>query len=179
MKLRKDFLYLSAIVILIGICGQFYYDYRYGPAHEIQVYYSQDIEANKKVTEIIRDADQRVYFAIYTFTRTDIKDALLGAKYRGLDVRGIVDREQTDRIKEQQKIVSELEVAGIPIGFDDHSGIMHLKTVVTEKAYATGSYNWTASATTINDEVLEIGNTPAVRDQYERVVRELFDRYLK
>ncbi len=179
MKLHKDFLYLGTIVILIGVCGQFYYDYKYKPAREIEVYYNQNIEANDKLTEVIRDADEKIDFAIYTFTRTDIKDALLGAKYRGLKIRGVIDKEQTERIEEQRKIIDELERAGIEIGFDDHSGIMHLKTLVTEKAYVSGSYNWTLSATEINDEVLEIGTDKKVRGEYEQVLSELFARYLK
>lgn len=178
MKIQKDFFYLAVIVILIGLCGQFYYDYKYKPDREIRVYYNRDIEANQEITKVIRDADKQVHFAIYTFTRSDIKDALLGAKYRGLDVRGIVDKEQTDRIEEQRKIIDELKNAGIPIGFDDHSGIMHLKTIVTEKAYVSGSYNWTLSATNSNDEVIEIGTDENVRKQYDQVLEELFSLYL-
>lgn len=178
MKVSKDLFYLIAIILLIALCAQFYYDYKHIPRYETRVYYSQDTEVNKKIIEVIEDADEKIYFAIYTFTRSDIKDALLGAKYRGLDVRGIIDREQTDRIEEQRKIVNELQAAGIETGFDDHSGIMHLKTIVTEKAYASGSYNWTTSATTSNDEVLEIGRNQIVRDQYEQVLRELFTLYL-
>lgn len=179
MKIQKEIVYLIIIVILIGLCGQFYYDYQYKPDREIRVYYNKDIEANQEITKLIRNADQKIDFAIYTFTRSDIKDALLGAKYRGVEVRGIIDKEQTERIEEQRKIVDELIKAGIPIGFDDHSGIMHLKTIVTEKAYASGSYNWTLSATTSNDEVLEIGTDPNVRKQYDRVLAELFSLYLR
>ncbi len=177
MKLQKDFLYLGIIIILLGLCGQFYYDFHYRPRHDISVYYNKEVAVNDKITEIIRDSDKFVYFAIYTFTRSDIKDALLGAKHRGVDVRGVIDAEQSQRIEEQKKIISELKAADIPIAFDDHSGIMHLKTIVTEDEYVSGSYNWTASATTTNDEVVEIGADDNVRRGYQRVLETLFDRY--
>jgi phosphatidylserine/phosphatidylglycerophosphate/cardiolipin synthase-like enzyme len=173
----KDFLYITVIILLLALCGQFYYSYHYLPRQEIKVYYNQDIEANKKIIEVIRDADKFVYFAIYTFTRLDIKDALLAAKHRGLEVRGIMDRRQIAAIKEQKEIFEELQEAGISVITQDHSGLMHIKTVVTEKAYVSGSYNWTASATTINDEVLEVGRSELVRKQYEDIIKEVLSTY--
>ncbi|MDQ3018639.1 MAG: phospholipase D-like domain-containing protein [bacterium] len=183
MKLTRDAVYLVIIALLIAACGQFYYSYQYKPQadinakREVKIYYNQDIEANKKVIEVIHNADRYIYFAIYTFTREDIKDALLGAHHRGIEVRGVIDRDQSFKIENQKKIVKDLKDAGIPLAFQDHSAIMHLKTLVSEKEYITGSYNWTSAATNLNDEVLEIGRDPELRDQYERVVKELLRRY--
>lgn len=179
MKLTRDGIYLLIIIILIALCGQFYYSYKYVPQHarDIEIFYNKDIEANQKVIQVIQNADKFVYFAIYTFTRTDIKNALLGAKRRGLDVRGVTDKEQSAKVDLQEKIIKELRDSGIPVSFQDHSAIMHLKTVVTEKEYATGSYNWTSAATNLNDEILEIGKDEDIRRQYERVLKELLERY--
>lgn len=177
MKLNKDFLYLLVIVILIAIAGQFYYSYRYQPAHETQVYYNQDRQLNKELIGLIQDADKFVYFAVYTFTRYDLENALLAAKYRGLTVIGITDRSQYNQIDIQKKIVDELRSKGIPVYQQDHMGIMHMKTLVTDKAYASGSYNWTAAATNINDEVLEIGKDENIRSQYQAILEELFKKY--
>lgn len=179
MKLSRDAYYLAVIILLIALCGQFFYTYKYEPEskREIQVYYNQDIEANKKIISEIQNADKFVYFAVYTFTRNDIKDVLLGAKHKGLDVQGITDASQVKKIELQGKIIKELREAGIPIAVQDHLGIMHLKTLVTDKSYASGSYNWTAAATNINDEVLEIGRDEEIRRQYEKVLRQLFDKY--
>ncbi|MBP9686590.1 MAG: hypothetical protein KBD66_02205 [Candidatus Doudnabacteria bacterium] len=180
-RFSRDLLYLTVITLLIALCGQLVYSYKYIPAQErkVAVYYNQDARANEQVITTIRNANQFVLFAIYTFTRADIKDALLGAKHRGLDVQGIVDREQTVKIESQRKIIAELKNAGIPITTQDHSGIMHLKTVVTENGYASGSYNWTGAATTINDEVLEVGTDEHLRSQYEKVLRKLLSQYNK
>lgn len=179
MKWSRDLLYLTIIALLIALCGQLVYSYKFVPAQEraVRVYYNQDIRANEQVVDTIQRADRFVYFAVYTFTRTDIKDALLGAKHRGLEVAGVVDREQTEKIESQHKIVAELRNAGIPVAVQDHAGIMHLKTVVTDTGYASGSYNWTAAATTLNDEILEVGRDEQLRSQYEKVVRKLLEQY--
>ncbi len=175
----KDAAYLITIALLIALCGQFYYSYHYKPVkeREIRVYYNQDHQANLEVTRMIQDADQFVYFGIYTFTREDIRDALLGAKHRGLIVRGIVDRKQSFGLETQKTIVKELQDAGIDIIFNDHSYIMHLKTVVTDKGYVSGSYNWTAAATNLNDEIIEVGYDEQIRKQYERIMTDIIERY--
>lgn len=175
----KEKLYIAVIVLLIALCAQFYYTFRYKPAadREIQVYYNQDRELNKEIINLTREADKFVYFAIYTFTRYDIKDALLAAKYRGLEVKGIADRNQNADIEIQTKIIKELREAGIPVLEQDHSAIMHLKTLVTDKAYASGSFNWTAAATNLNDEVLEVGRDENIRKQYQNILGELFNKY--
>jgi hypothetical protein len=54
---------------------------------------------------------------------------------------------------------------------------MHIKAMVTDSAYALGSYNWTKSATTLNDEILEIGTDPILRQTYENILKRLLDAY--
>lgn len=179
MKLSRDAYYLAVIIILLSLLGQILYSYKYLPAktREVKVFYNRDIEANKKIIEEVQNADKYVYFAIYTFTRLDIKDALLGAKHRGLEVKGLTDAGQVKKIELQTKIISELREAGIPVAEQDHLGIMHLKTLVTDKSYVSGSYNWTASATNVNDEILEIGYDPELRQKYEDVLLKILGKY--
>jgi phosphatidylserine/phosphatidylglycerophosphate/cardiolipin synthase-like enzyme len=54
-----------------------------------------------------------------------------------------------------------------------------MKAVVTDKAYASGSFNWTSAATNLNDEVLEVGRDENIRKQYQHILEELFSRYGK
>lgn len=175
----RDVVYLIVIALLIALSGQFYYTYHYKPqaARSIKVYYNHETALNQEVTKVIQDAEKFVYFSIYTFTREDIRDAFLAAKYRGVEVRGLMDKKQSFGIDAQEKIVKELQDAGIEIIFNDHSYIMHLKTVVTEKAYVSGSYNWTASGTDSNDETIEVGYDEDVRKQYQDTLERIFAKY--
>ena len=175
----KEKIYILIIILLIALSAQSYYTYHYQPAHEIEVYYNQDHALNSEVVQQIRDADKFVYFAVYTFTRNDIKDALLAAKYRGLKVVGITDRDQYNNQDLQKKIINELRKNDIPVYEQDHAGIMHLKVLVTDKAYASGSFNWTSAATNLNDEVLEVGRDESIRKQYQAVLEEIFSKYNK
>jgi phosphatidylserine/phosphatidylglycerophosphate/cardiolipin synthase-like enzyme len=176
MKIKEG-IYWGVIFVLLVFCARVYYTYSYAPAQEIRVYYNHDTQENKQIINLIQNADKFVYFAVYTFTKTDIADALLGAKHRGLAVAGVTDKNQLGSLASQQKIIKELSDAGVPIVTQDHSAIMHMKAVVTDKGYASGSYNWTAAATDSNDEVLEIGSDEIVRKQYETILRRVFQKY--
>jgi len=173
----KEKIYISIIALLIALSAQFYFTYRYQPAREVQIFYNQEHELNQEIMKVIREADKKVYFAIYTFTRLDIKNALIGAKYRGVEVAGVVDRNQVEDIELQRKIVEELRKADIPVYEHSHSAIMHLKAVVSEKAYASGSYNWTLAGTNDNDEILEVGQDEGIRKQYEEILEKLIEKY--
>ena len=183
MKLNRDLIYITIIVALIAACAQLYYSFNLKPAldeqqaRSVDVYYNHEVAGNELIIEQINQAEKFVYFAIYTFTRQDIKDALLGAKYRGLDVRGVMDKKQVAEQDEQAAIYKELTAAGIPIGQNDHNAIMHLKTLVTDKSYASGSFNWTASATDRNDEIIEIGHDEDLRQKHLRVLATLLAKY--
>ncbi len=50
---------------------------------------------------------------------------------------------------------------------------MHIKAVVTDRAYALGSYNWTDSATVANDELLEVGTDPYWRARYFEILKKV------
>lgn len=178
LKPKRDLFYIITIAILIALCGQLYYSHQYLPTRaETQVYYNKDIRTNQQIIRTIREANKFVYFAIYTFTREDIADALVAAKERGLDVQGVMDKKQNTELNIQTKIYKRLLSAGIPVAEQNHSAIMHMKVLVTDKAYISGSYNWTASATDRNDEVIEIGWDEKIRSQYEDVMKELFKKY--
>jgi phosphatidylserine/phosphatidylglycerophosphate/cardiolipin synthase-like enzyme len=143
------------------------------------IYHLANRQNDNEIIALIRAAKTRVYFATYIFTLPDIADALVAAKKRGMKVRGLIDARESARSYERP-IVEELRGAGIPLESQRHvdgDGIVHIKALVTDSAYAVGSYNWSRSATTENDEILEIGTDPATVAAYQRVLQGLLDHY--
>ena len=149
-------------------------------AGTVRVIYSLDQKQNdQEILALITSAKSRIYFAIYEFTLADIADALVAAKKRGIEVRGLVDAGESANSYDKP-IINELVAAGIPVETEKHAtgnGIMHIKAIVTDQAYAIGSYNWTNSATTLNDEILEIGTDPVTRQIYENLLKRLLTTY--
>jgi hypothetical protein len=149
-------------------------------ANSIRLIYSLDQkQTDQELIALINEAQDYIYFAIYTFTLPSIADALVAAKERGVTVKGVIDSEQS-KSSYGAPITEKLLAAGIPLVTEKHAsenGIMHIKLLVTERAYAFGSYNWTKSATTINDEIVEIGTDPTLRQAYENILTKLLDAY--
>jgi len=146
----------------------------------VRVVYSLTEKQNdKELIALIEGAKTHIYFAIYTFTLKNVAEALVAAKARGIDVRGIVDSEQSAN-SYGRPIIETLVAGGIPVLTERHeggNGIMHIKALVTDSAYAVGSYNWTNSGTTINDELLEIGTDPAMVTIYRDILLQLLEAY--
>ncbi len=146
----------------------------------VRVIYNLDKKRNdREIIALIEAAKKQIDFAIYAFTLRDIADALVAAKRRGVAVRGLVDARQSLSGYEAP-ILAELRGAGIPVELARHAdgnGIMHIKAIVTDSAYAVGSYNWTGSGTRENDELLEIGTEPALVAAYRRILERLLAMY--
>lgn len=145
-----------------------------------RVLYSLDAKQNdQEIIALINGAQHHIYFAIYEFTLDDVADALVAAKTRGVDVEGLVDAGEAAGSYDKP-IIEKLQAAGIPVEEEKHpdgNGIMHIKAIVTDSAYAIGSYNWTGSATTENDELLEIGTSPDLVAAYTGILQKLISAY--
>jgi phosphatidylserine/phosphatidylglycerophosphate/cardiolipin synthase-like enzyme len=161
---------VTAVVVAVGTfyLSQIYF------VNEFHIYYSLDAKQNdQEVISVIDKANNYVYFAIYTFTKNNIADALVRAKKRGLVVWGIVDKSQAESGFETN-VLKKLADAGVTVETQKHpDGIMHIKAVVTDNEYAFGSYNWTDSATNVNDEILEVGSNNSLRQQYLAIIQKL------
>jgi phosphatidylserine/phosphatidylglycerophosphate/cardiolipin synthase-like enzyme len=146
---------------------------------QTKVFYSQTSQSDEEIIKTIQNAHQYIYFAVYTLTKSNIVDALIAAKLRGVEIQGILDYKQS-LIPQEKPLIKKLIKYRIKpkIPFKP-SGLMHIKMLVTENAYASGSFNWTTSATKYNDEVLEIGSVKSIHDQYLKTWQVLFDRYSK
>jgi len=146
----------------------------------VQVFYSLQSHPNDQIIDLVRGSNAYVDFAVYTLTRSDITDALIAAKLRGIAVRGILDFSQSSLASEKPQI-AKLKKYGIPLEIPQKQdqSLMHAKFVVTDSGYASGSYNWTTSATSYNDEVLEVGAAGPVSAQYRGIFETLWKKYAK
>lgn len=182
MKIHWHHIYAVAAIILGAFAGLAVSEHAARTAAAdngtAKILYCQEDRCDREVADQIMAAKSYVYFAVYTLTRPSIVDALLGAKQRGLDVRGVIDFNQAT-ITEEKPEISRLKKAGIPIEapFKADGGLMHIKMLVTDQGYVSGSFNWTTAATDYNDEVIESGDILYLHDGYLKVFNELWSRY--
>jgi len=102
----------------------------------------------------IEGAKKRVFVAMYTFTHPLLKDALIQAKKRGVDVRVIFDR---DSSRQTSKIAFQsLKRSKVPCAYRTKRGLLHYKTALIDNTLCTGSCNWTRAGFKINDDLIFI-----------------------
>lgn len=123
----------------------------------VEYYFPRAGQAPKPVLiSIMQAAKKTLDVAIYSFTDTDIANALIAAKERGVTVRVISDRESSGG-KYQKSLLQSLKTNGIPVKINTHVDLMHLKVTIADKAVVTtGSFNYTKTAEQYNDEVFVV-----------------------
>jgi len=107
--------------------------------------------------ERIKNAQQRIFVAMYTFTHQKIAEALCEAHERGVDVRVIFDK---DSKKETSKhVYVRCKRNGIRTGHRTKPGLLHYKTALIDNSLVTGSCNWTKAGFQANDDSILIIDT--------------------
>lgn len=139
-----------------------------------QVWFSGDEDLTEVLTDHMGTSSDTLDVAVYTFTSEPIRDALIDADSRGVQVRVVIDGWETN-----DPIAASLREAGVPTrrasGYND--GIMHHKfAIVDAQSVATGSFNFTIAANESNDENLLIVSDQALAGQYTNAFDALWKR---
>lgn len=127
-------------------------------AADLQVYFSRSDPVSKVLAREITAAQKTIYVTMYSFTDKDLAAALIEASMRGVDVRIVIDRNQSS---ERNSVSSTLRDALGPKRVVFRSGkgrgVMHEKMAIFDGLTVTlGSYNWTANAKNNNWENLVV-----------------------
>lgn len=119
----------------------------------------------------IEQARISVEVAVYSMSLNTIRDALLDAHRRGVQVRMVMESDNLDR-----PVPRLLAEKGIPIVGDRREGLMHNKFVIIDRAEVwTGSMNLTTSgAYEDNNNLVRIRSTQ-VAENYLAEFNEMFE----
>jgi len=122
------------------------------------------------LAEAIQGARMRVDVAIYHLNLWSIRDALLDAHRRGVQVRMVTESDNMDEEEIQQLIE-----AGIPVLGDRRESLMHNKFVVIDGAEVwTGSMNFTTTGAYRNDNALLRIRSSRLAENYTAEFEEMF-----
>jgi phosphatidylserine/phosphatidylglycerophosphate/cardiolipin synthase-like enzyme len=108
-----------------------------------------------QIVAAVRAARQQVLVQAYSFTHEGIAKALIAAQARGVDVKLIADRAQTENIDHSQTPV--IASAGVPVWLDGEHQSAHNKLMIIDAGTSmpvivTGSFNFTRAAQSKNAE---------------------------
>lgn len=132
----------------------------------LQIYFCPEDRCEDAIVSLIENSKESIDVAMYTFTSRDSLTALVDAAKRGVGVRVYLNNDQRN---EKYSKAGFLRKKGIPVKFHDHDGLMHNKfAIIDDEIVATGSFNWTASADTRNDENLVFIKNKQVSEAYKK-----------
>jgi phosphatidylserine/phosphatidylglycerophosphate/cardiolipin synthase-like enzyme len=139
---------------------------------QIEVYFSPDDGTEAQIIRLLGEAEASIYFMAYSFTSSAIADAMLDKARNGVTVAGVFGRTQyrSNIGSEFARLIS----SGLDVRLDGNPRNMHHKVIIIdERVVITGSYNFSSSAGTLNDEnSIIIHNEEIARlylDEFERV----------
>ncbi|MFQ6065841.1 MAG: phospholipase D-like domain-containing protein [bacterium] len=129
---------------------------------KVEVLFSpeQGEEILERLKDTVRNAEERVYVLIFSFTLDEVAEAIIEKHRQGVDVKIVMDKGQASS---RYAVTERLKEAGVPLVVRTGSkgGYMHIKALIADDTVLTGSYNYSKSATNRNDE-----NFFVIKDTY-------------
>jgi phosphatidylserine/phosphatidylglycerophosphate/cardiolipin synthase-like enzyme len=119
----------------------------------LDIYFSPDDGVSNSFVDLISNAQKSIYFLAYSFTSDPLGEAVRERAQEGVKVKGVMESEQV-----ASNIGTEYDAfnqAGLDVRKDGNPGQMHHKVMIIDgEIVVFGSYNFTSSAETRNDENL-------------------------
>lgn len=139
----------------------------------VRVFFSPRDRPSDTIVAAIAAARESIRFMTFSFTADPIADAMIAQQQAGIPVRGVFEKTNSRGTgAEYDKLVD----AGIDVVRDGNCYILHHKVIIIDdRLVLTGSYNFTGSAETSNDENLVFIEDPAVVAAYVAEFDRLYD----
>ena len=151
-------------------------DFQASTAREpASAHFSPGEDCRSKIRALCQQARRSIDICVYTISDDPLSEAILAAHQRGVAVRVISDN---DKKFDAGSDVLRLRERGVPLRIDASEHHMHHKFALFDgRLLLNGSFNWTRSASTSNEEnFLVIEHAQLVSD-YARVFERLWLRY--
>jgi phosphatidylserine/phosphatidylglycerophosphate/cardiolipin synthase-like enzyme len=140
----------------------------------VEVYFSPDDGVAEHIIALIEGAQRNVYFMAFSFTSDDIGQAI---RERAVfyPVMGVMDAEQVETNEGTE--YGLFRDNALDVRLDGNDGLMHHKVIIIDQEIVLfGSYNFTASAETRNDENLVVIYNPEVAARFVAEFRRVYDQ---
>lgn len=142
---------------------------------KVETFFSPDDGVSARLEELLYAAETSIHFLAFSFTSDPLGEAIRLRALEGLTVAGVMEAEQV-----ASNIGTEYDpfaLAGLDVRLDGNKGQMHHKVIIIdEKIVVTGSYNFSKSAETRNDETLLIIHSPEIARSFVAEFERVFQR---
>jgi phosphatidylserine/phosphatidylglycerophosphate/cardiolipin synthase-like enzyme len=144
----------------------------------IEVYFSPDDQVSEHINQLVKNAQQSIYFMAYSFTANNLGDALIERLKAGIIVEGVMDGGQIDSNTGTE--FDPFLLAGVKVFRVENEGLMHHKVIIIDrKIVITGSYNFSMSAEKTNDENVIVIHSQQIAEKYLEEFETIISRLPK
>jgi len=143
----------------------------------VDVHFSPDDNFREtRLLPLLRQATQSVHLMAFAFTSEDIANELVNLKRSGVEVKIVLDKGLAGQSSSQY---DELLALQMDILRDGNPYKLHHKVIIIDGRYVvTGSYNFSQSAESRNDENSVVIDSPAIARQFETEFRKVYQQGL-
>ncbi len=136
-------------------------------------YFSPGDDCLHRIRQLIGEAQHTLDICIFTITDNRIVTKLEEAHRKGIKIRIISDDLKSDDLGSD---MDRLERLGIPCRYDRTDAHMHHKFAIADaNILLTGSYNWTRSASTQNNENILVTNNRKLTLSFQQEFARLWN----
>ncbi len=142
---------------------------------ENEAYFSPGDACQKKIRSLLRSANRSVDICVFTITDNRISREIEDAHRRRVDVRILTDNDKSEDLGSD---IDDLRHRGVPVAVDESEKHMHHKFAIFDrKILLTGSYNWTRSAATENEENIITSDDPNLVRSFSSEFESLWKKF--
>ena len=154
---------VSNVIVSSGSSGQI-----------LEYCFSPGGNCDQVIIKYINQASSSVHIMVYEFRLKSIEDSLVGARNRGIEVKLVLDRAQSQT---HSSLYSDLKQNGFDVKIANVAGIMHNKVaIIDQQIVITGSFNYKEAGVTDNAENIVVINDATLAQAYQNQFQQLSDQ---
>jgi phosphatidylserine/phosphatidylglycerophosphate/cardiolipin synthase-like enzyme len=139
----------------------------------LDIYFSPDDHVQAALIDLLDNAQSSINFLAFSFTADPLGEAIRQRAAAGVKVSGVMEAEQV--ASNQGTEYDAFRAAGLDVHLDGNRGQMHHKVMIIDgQIVVMGSYNFTASAETTNDENLIVIYNSDIAAQYQQEFKRVY-----
>ncbi|MFH1751698.1 MAG: phospholipase D family protein [archaeon] len=148
-------------------------DCKFADFNSSQAFFCPEDSCANQLIQAFNSADENIDIAIYSFTHERIYNALIQAKQRGVNIRVVLDFQQSQT---QYSVKDFLIENNVDLRIDNKPGLMHNKFAVIDNSIVfTGSFNYSLNGDTRNDENLVLLTEPSTIQAFALEFEEIWN----
>jgi phosphatidylserine/phosphatidylglycerophosphate/cardiolipin synthase-like enzyme len=139
----------------------------------LDIYFSPDDHVQAALIDLLDNAQSSINFMAFSFTADPLGQAIRLRAQAGVKVSGVMEDDQV--ASNQGTEYDAFRAAGLDVHLDGNPGQMHHKVIIIDdQIVVMGSYNFTASAETTNDENVVVIYDPEIASQYMQEFQRVY-----